>query len=222
MSESKRNGPSVNKGIDPHLLGARPVSGYVPGYEFKPHNSVLKPLATSGHGPMLQVLKFGASIVDNLRQYDQPVFIYLPPYGDLRPGGGLRCPLWMSVGPPGEECRRALVSDRFPSTPAGSSALVGEKWSAIGPWYSSFPLPDPLGQATATACRRGGAWVVLDSKINAESIEMYADETSHAGVLEPSGPHHPPLSPMGRLKNTKWRGILRPPHLHPLIPSGVI
>jgi acetyl-CoA carboxylase/biotin carboxylase 1 len=34
---------------------------------------------------------------------------------------------------------------------------------------------------------RGGAWVVLDSKINAESIEMYADETSHAGVLEPSG-----------------------------------
>lgn len=71
--------------------------------------------------------------------------------------------------------------------PAGSSVLAGEKWSAIGPWYSSFPLPDPLGQATAR--RRGGAWVVLDSKINAESIEMYADETSHAGVLEPSGPH---------------------------------
>eukprot|EP00667_Euglena_gracilis_P000097 EG_transcript_97 len=64
-----------------------------------------------------EVLKFGASIVDNLREYDQPVFVYLPPHGDLR----------------------------------------------------------------------GGAWVVIDYHINPDCIEMYADETSHAGVLEPSG-----------------------------------
>uniref|UniRef100_A0A7S4CEA8 CoA carboxyltransferase C-terminal domain-containing protein n=1 Tax=Eutreptiella gymnastica TaxID=73025 RepID=A0A7S4CEA8_9EUGL len=64
-----------------------------------------------------EVLKFGASIVDNLREYDQPVFVYIPPFGDLR----------------------------------------------------------------------GGAWVVIDYNINPDCIEMYADETSHAGVLEPSG-----------------------------------
>uniref|UniRef100_A0A7S1I8U2 Acetyl-CoA carboxylase n=1 Tax=Eutreptiella gymnastica TaxID=73025 RepID=A0A7S1I8U2_9EUGL len=64
-----------------------------------------------------EVLKFGASIVDNLRVYSQPIFVYLPPFGDLR----------------------------------------------------------------------GGAWVVVDYNINPECIEMYADETSHAGVLEPSG-----------------------------------
>ena len=63
------------------------------------------------------MLKFGASIVDNLREYDQPVFVYIPPFGDLR----------------------------------------------------------------------GGAWVVIDYNINPDCIEMYADETSHAGVLEPSG-----------------------------------
>jgi len=34
---------------------------------------------------------------------------------------------------------------------------------------------------------RGGAWVVLDSNINKECIEMYASETSRGGVLEPSG-----------------------------------
>lgn len=35
---------------------------------------------------------------------------------------------------------------------------------------------------------RGGAWVVLDPSINAEGMmEMYADETSRAGVLEPEG-----------------------------------
>lgn len=34
---------------------------------------------------------------------------------------------------------------------------------------------------------RGGAWVVLDSQINPGSIEMYAEPTARAGVLEPAG-----------------------------------
>ena len=34
---------------------------------------------------------------------------------------------------------------------------------------------------------RGGAWVVVDSQINAASIEMYADPTARGGVLEPEG-----------------------------------
>lgn len=33
-----------------------------------------------------QVLKFGAYIVDGLRQYKQPVLIYIPPYAELRGG----------------------------------------------------------------------------------------------------------------------------------------
>jgi acetyl-CoA carboxylase/biotin carboxylase 1 len=34
---------------------------------------------------------------------------------------------------------------------------------------------------------RGGSWVVLDPTINAEMMEMYADDESRAGVLEPEG-----------------------------------
>lgn len=34
---------------------------------------------------------------------------------------------------------------------------------------------------------RGGAWVVLDSTINIDMIEMYADKDSRGGVLEPAG-----------------------------------
>jgi len=34
---------------------------------------------------------------------------------------------------------------------------------------------------------RGGAWVVVDSRINPDMIEMYADPTARGGVLEPSG-----------------------------------
>ncbi|OMJ20767.1 Acetyl-CoA carboxylase [Smittium culicis] len=34
---------------------------------------------------------------------------------------------------------------------------------------------------------RGGAWVVLDSSINNDVMEMYADSTSRGGVIEPEG-----------------------------------
>lgn len=34
---------------------------------------------------------------------------------------------------------------------------------------------------------RGGSWVVVDPTINADMMEMYADEESRAGVLEPEG-----------------------------------
>ena len=62
-----------------------------------------------------QVLKFGAMIVDNLRVYKQPVFMYIPPAAELR----------------------------------------------------------------------GGAWVVVDTTINADMIEMYAAPEARGGVLEP-------------------------------------
>jgi acetyl-CoA carboxylase/biotin carboxylase 1 len=40
-----------------------------------------------------QIIKFGAYIVDALREYEQPVFIYVPPYGELRGGA------WVVVDP---------------------------------------------------------------------------------------------------------------------------
>ena len=33
-----------------------------------------------------QVLKFGSSIVDALHDYNQPIIVYIPPYGELRGG----------------------------------------------------------------------------------------------------------------------------------------
>ena len=40
-----------------------------------------------------EVLKYGSMIVDALREYKQPVFIYLPPHGELRGGA------WVVVDP---------------------------------------------------------------------------------------------------------------------------
>ena len=64
-----------------------------------------------------EVLKYGSYIVDALVKYEQPVFVYIPPFGELR----------------------------------------------------------------------GGSWVVVDPTINPQQMEMYADEDSRGGVLEPEG-----------------------------------
>lgn len=40
-----------------------------------------------------EILKFGSMIVDALREYENPVFMYLPPYGELRGGS------WVVVDP---------------------------------------------------------------------------------------------------------------------------
>ncbi|KAI9106486.1 hypothetical protein K1719_022014 [Acacia pycnantha] len=63
------------------------------------------------------ILQAGSTIVENLRTYKQPIFVYLPMMGELR----------------------------------------------------------------------GGAWVVVDSKINSNHIEMYSDQTAKGNVLEPEG-----------------------------------
>ena len=63
------------------------------------------------------ILQAGSTIVENLRTYKQPVFVYIPMMGELR----------------------------------------------------------------------GGAWVVVDSRINSDHIEMYADRTAKGNVLEPEG-----------------------------------
>ncbi|EOY16077.1 Acetyl-CoA carboxylase 1 isoform 3 [Theobroma cacao] len=63
------------------------------------------------------ILQAGSTIVENLRTYKQPVFVYIPMMGELR----------------------------------------------------------------------GGAWVVVDSRINADHIEMYAERTAKGNVLEPEG-----------------------------------
>ena len=42
---------------------------------------------------LLHFHRFGAQIVDALREYEHPVFIYLPPHGELRGGS------WVVVDP---------------------------------------------------------------------------------------------------------------------------
>jgi len=52
-----------------------------------------------------EILKFGAQIVDALREYKHPVFIYLPPHGELRGGS------WVVVDPTINPDKMAMYAD---------------------------------------------------------------------------------------------------------------
>jgi len=52
-----------------------------------------------------EILKFGAQIVDALREYEHPVFIYLPPHGELRGGS------WVVVDPTINEEKMTMFAD---------------------------------------------------------------------------------------------------------------
>ena len=52
-----------------------------------------------------EILKFGAMIVDALREYEHPVFMYLPPHGELRGGS------WVVVDPTINEAKMEMYAD---------------------------------------------------------------------------------------------------------------
>ena len=52
-----------------------------------------------------EILKFGAMIVDALREYEHPVYMYLPPHGELRGGS------WVVVDPTINEAKMEMYAD---------------------------------------------------------------------------------------------------------------
>lgn len=52
-----------------------------------------------------EILKFGAQIVDALREYEHPIFIYLPPHSELRGGS------WVVVDPTINKDKMSMYAD---------------------------------------------------------------------------------------------------------------
>lgn len=53
-----------------------------------------------------EILKFGAMIVDGLRTYQHPVFVYIPPNGELRGGA------WVVIDPTINPTRMEMYADK--------------------------------------------------------------------------------------------------------------
>lgn len=83
-----------------------------------------------------QVLKFGAYIVDSLRQYKQPVLIYIPPHGELRGGSWVVVdssinPLYIETYADKESRWVCDPQPRFPSPPSPEAPSSLSHWPGI-------------------------------------------------------------------------------------------
>ncbi|KAG7265279.1 hypothetical protein CRUP_008184 [Coryphaenoides rupestris] len=162
-----------------------------------------------------QVLKFGAYIVDGLREYRQPVLVYIPPQAELRGGS------WVVIRPHHQPPAHGNIIQQagqvwFPDSAfktaqaikdlnrEGLPLIVFANWRGFsGGMKDMYDQVLKFGAYIVDGLReyrqpvlvyippqaelRGGSWVVIDPTINPRHMEMYADKDSRGGVLEPEG-----------------------------------
>ena len=105
-----------------------------------------------------EILKFGSMIVDALREYEHPVFMYLPPYGELRGGS------WVVVDPTINEEKMEMYAD-----PDSRGGIL----EPAGITEIKFRLPDQI----KVMHRLDPELQVLDSE-----LEMTDDDDVAAGI----------------------------------------
>jgi len=97
-----------------------------------------------------QVVKFGAMIVDALRQYNQPILIYIPPFAELRGGS------WVVIDPLINEEQMEMYAD--PRSRGGvleAEGTVSIKLRAKDQRAMMFRLDDELREISAKLKREG-------------------------------------------------------------------
>jgi acetyl-CoA carboxylase/biotin carboxylase 1 len=104
-----------------------------------------------------EILKFGAMIVDALREYENPVYIYLPPHGELRGGS------WVVVDPTINEDKMEMYAD-----PDSRGGIL----EPAGITEIKFRLPDQI----KLMHRTDATLMSLDSEM--EMCELEEDKTS--------------------------------------------
>eukprot|EP00543_Licmophora_paradoxa_P006771 CAMPEP_0202445904 /NCGR_PEP_ID=MMETSP1360-20130828/4612_1 /ASSEMBLY_ACC=CAM_ASM_000848 /TAXON_ID=515479 /ORGANISM="Licmophora paradoxa, Strain CCMP2313" /LENGTH=2079 /DNA_ID=CAMNT_0049062311 /DNA_START=41 /DNA_END=6280 /DNA_ORIENTATION=+ len=104
-----------------------------------------------------EILKFGAMIVDALREYEHPVYIYLPPHGELRGGS------WVVVDPTINEAKMEMYAD-----PDSRGGIL----EPAGITEVKFRLADQL----KVMHRLDSQLQVLDSELESTDFEDAQDE----------------------------------------------
>jgi acetyl-CoA carboxylase/biotin carboxylase 1 len=107
-----------------------------------------------------EILKFGAMIVDALREHEHPVYVYLPPHGELRGGS------WVVVDPTINEAKMEMYAD-----PDSRGGIL----EPAGITEVKFRLPDQL----KLMHRLDSQLKQLDSE-----LEMFDGEDTKDDILE--------------------------------------
>ena len=106
-----------------------------------------------------EILKFGAMIVDALREYEHPVYIYLPPHGELRGGS------WVVVDPTINEEKMEMYAD-----PDSRGGIL----EPAGITEVKFRLPDQL----KVMHRIDPVLKALDSELDTTELEEARQDIS--------------------------------------------
>jgi acetyl-CoA carboxylase/biotin carboxylase 1 len=109
-----------------------------------------------------EILKFGAMIVDALREYTNPVYIYLPPHGELRGGS------WVVVDPTINEAKMEMYAD-----PDSRGGIL----EPAGITEIKFRVPDQI----KLMHRTDSQLKLLDSEL--EMCEMEEDKAAISGNI---------------------------------------
>jgi len=118
-----------------------------------------------------EILKFGAMIVDALREYSNPVYIYLPPHGELRGGS------WVVVDPTINEEKMEMYAD-----PDSRGGIL----EPAGITEIKFRLPDQLKLMRKT-----------DPQLNALEAELEScDQDETAAIQEQIAAREEQLKPV--------------------------
>lgn len=119
-----------------------------------------------------EILKFGAMIVDALREYSNPVYIYLPPHGELRGGS------WVVVDPTINEEKMEMYAD-----PDSRGGIL----EPAGITEIKFRLPDQL----KVMHRIDAQLAALDSE-----LEICDDEDDMTAIREQIAAREESLKPV--------------------------
>jgi len=132
-----------------------------------------------------EILKFGAMIVDALREYKQPVFVYIPPRGELRGGA------WVVVDPTINEQYMEMYADKEARggilEPPGICEVKFRKQDQLKLMHRldsqlAALLTDPVANAGAIAAREE-----LLLPIYTQIAHEFADLHDRAGRMKAKG-----------------------------------
>ena len=117
-----------------------------------------------------EILKFGAMIVDALREYTNPVYIYLPPHGELRGGS------WVVVDPTINEEKMEMYAD-----PDSRGGIL----EPAGITEIKFRLPDQLKLMHKTDPQLAALEAELESCDQDETAAIQEQIAAREELLKP-------------------------------------
>ena len=128
-----------------------------------------------------EILKYGAYIVDALREYDQPIFVYIPHGGELR--GGAWVVIDSSINPKQMEFYAADGSKGGVLEPEGVVDIKFRKADLVKAMRRTCPAMQRLQSQVADGSKNSAEGDAAEKKLEKELMPAYKQLATHFAAL---------------------------------------